>query len=57
MKKNIEVKATVDSEPRDTNIEPWPKRVVEEAYRRIGKDWDAIEVTATRAQGKPDFND
>jgi hypothetical protein len=38
-------------------IEPWPKEVIEEAYRRIGTDWDAIEDIAIRAQGKPDFND
>jgi hypothetical protein len=42
---------------RITNIEPWPRRVVERAYRRIGAEWDKIETAATRAQGAPDFND
>lgn len=53
----IEQEAVVKSSPRVTNVEPWPRRVVEAAYRRMGADWDAIEETATRAQGKPDFND
>ena len=53
----IEEEALVKSTQRITNIEPWPQRVVEEAYRRMGKDWDAVETAATRAQGKPDFND
>ena len=42
---------------RVTNIEPWPAEVVEEACRRVGKEWDKLEEAATRAQGKPDFND
>ena len=42
---------------RVTNIEPWPEEVVKEAYRRVGKEWDKLEEVATRAQGKPDFND
>jgi len=42
---------------RPTNIEPWPKAILEKAYRRVGKEWDAIEEAATRAQGKPGFND
>jgi hypothetical protein len=43
--------------PRITNIEPWFRQAVEKAYQRIGKDWDKIEATATRAQGRPDFDD
>jgi CRISPR/Cas system-associated protein Csm6 len=53
----IEEEALVKTTPRVTNIEPWPKRVVEAAYRRMGRDWDGIEDAATRAQGRPDFND
>ena len=53
----IEQEALVKSARRITNIEPWPKRVIQEACRRIGKDWDAVEDAAIRAQGKPDFND
>jgi hypothetical protein len=57
MKTNIAGEATVDSEARITNIEPWPNKIVEQAYGRIGKDWDSMEDAATRAQGKPDLND
>ena len=53
----IEQEAVVKLTPRITNIEPWPRRVVEAAYRRMGKEWDQIEAAATRAQGPPDFND
>jgi hypothetical protein len=53
----IEQEALVESAPRLTNVEAWPKRVIEKAYRRMGKDWNAIEDAALRAQGKPDFND
>ena len=53
----IEQEALVKSTPRVTNVEPLPKHVVEQAYRRMGRDWNAIEAAALRAQGKPDFND
>jgi hypothetical protein len=53
----IEQEALVESTPRLTNLEPWPKRVIEKAYRRMGKDWNAIEDAAMLAQGKPNFND
>ena len=42
---------------RLTNIEPWPRSTVEKAYQQMGRDWDALEDAATRAQGRPDFND
>jgi hypothetical protein len=42
---------------RITNIEPWPRKVVEAAYRLMGKEWDKVEGTVTHAQGKPDLND
>jgi len=53
----IDQEALVKSPPRITNIKPWSKRVVEKAYRRIGKDWDALEDAAIRAQGKPDVGE
>jgi hypothetical protein len=53
----IEEEAVAEPEKRITNIEPWPRRVVEKAYQRMGKEWDEIEDVALRAQGKPDFND
>lgn len=43
LKRVIEQEARVKSLPRITNVEPWPKRVVEAAYRRMGNDWDAME--------------
>jgi hypothetical protein len=53
----IEQEAVAKPTRRITNIEPWPRQVVERAYRRIGRDWNQIEEIATRAQGRPDFND
>jgi hypothetical protein len=53
----IEQVAMAKPTRRITNIEPWPRRVIEKAYQRFGKEWDKIETAATRAQGTPDFND
>ena len=53
----IEQEAVVTSARRITNIEPWPEKVIAQAYKRIGTEWDALEEAATRAQGTPDFND
>lgn len=53
----IEQEAVTDAGQRITNIQPWPRRVVEKAYKKMGSEWDKIENIATRAQGKPDFND
>ena len=53
----IDQEAIAKPSRRITNIEPWPRRIVEKAYQRMGKDWDKIEDAATRAQGRPDFND
>ena len=53
----IEQEAVAKPARRVTNIQPWPRQVVEEAYRRMGSDWDKLEDVATKAQGKPDFND
>jgi hypothetical protein len=30
---------------------------LENAYKRVGAEWDKLETIATRAQGKPDFKD
>jgi hypothetical protein len=53
----IEKESVVTSARRITNIEPWPEAVIARAYKRIGKEWNALEEAATRAQGRPDFND
>lgn len=53
----IEQEAEPKSPARITNVDPWPRGVVEKAYRRMGKEWDEIEDVATCAQDKPDFND
>jgi hypothetical protein len=53
----IEQEAVVTSPGRITNIEPWPEPLIARAYKRIGREWDALEEAATRAQGTPDFND
>ena len=53
----IEQESVVKSVTRVTNVEPWPKRVIEAAYRGMGKDWDAVEDMGTRAQGRPDYSD
>jgi hypothetical protein len=53
----IQRETVVQRARRITNIEPWPRKTVDQAYRRIGKEWDAIEDAALRAQGKPAFND
>ncbi len=53
----IEREALVKPTQRLTDVEPWLQRMVKTAYRRMGKDWDALEAAALRAQGRPDFND
>ncbi len=53
----IEQEAAANPPQRITNLEPWPRRVVAKAYQRIGNEWDKLETAATRAQGRPDFND
>jgi hypothetical protein len=53
----IEQEAVVTPAKRITNIDPWPEPVIARAYKRIGREWDAIEEAATRAQGTPDFDD
>ena len=53
----IDQEAVKELPVRVTNIEPWPRRVLENAYRRMGEDWTAIENAAIHAQGKPDLAD
>ena len=53
----IEQEAEQCGNARLTNLEPWPKTVLEKAYRKVGAEWDRLETAASRAQGKPDFND
>ena|ERR1700728_2593566 len=53
----IEQEAVAQPAGRITNIKPWPRQMLDKAYQRIAKDWDALEDAATRAQGRPDFND
>jgi hypothetical protein len=53
----IELEAVAKPPRRITNIEPWPEAVIAAALKRAGKEWDEIEEAATRAQGKPGFND
>ncbi len=42
---------------RITNFELWPAITVEQAYERLGKEWDQLEEIAIVAQGVPDFRD
>jgi hypothetical protein len=53
----IEREPAASPTQRITNLEPWPRQVVAKAYQRIGNEWDKLETAATRAQGRPDFND
>jgi hypothetical protein len=55
--KVIEQESEKPKRQRLTNIEPWPKRTLEKAYKQIGSEWDVLEDAATQAQGKLDFND
>ena len=55
--KVIEQEAATAKPDRITNIEPWTKAILEKAYKQIGREWDALEEAATRAQGMPDMND
>ena len=42
---------------RITNIDPWPRGRLANAYRRVDKDWDRVEAAATAAQGQPSWDD
>jgi hypothetical protein len=53
----IEQEAAQSGNARLTNLEPWHKTVLEKAYRKVGTEWDRLETAASRAQGKPDFDD
>src|ERR1700743_1716620 len=53
----IEQEATESAPRRLTNIKPWPKTVLEKAYKQMGREWDALEEVAVKAQGRVDFDD
>lgn len=53
----IEQESVKAGSNRLTNIEPWPKGILERAYKKAGPEWDKLETIAVRAQGKPDFGD
>jgi hypothetical protein len=38
-------------------LEPFPKSALEAAHNRVDSYWDKLEEAATRAQGRPNFND
>jgi len=53
----IEQEAGKQRRGRLTRIEPWSGATLKKAYQKMGREWDALEEAATKAQGKPDFND
>ena len=56
----IEAEATKPAKGRITNVEPWPKGVLAEAYRQeAAEGWDKVEEAAVRAGQKnpPSFDD
>jgi uncharacterized protein (DUF2267 family) len=53
----IEEEAGKSKPQRLTNIAPWSKSTLENAYKKAGRVWDALEEAATKAQGKPDLDD
>ena len=53
----IEQEAGKSRRARLTRLQPWSARTLKKAYRQMGREWDALEEAATKAQGKPDFND
>ncbi len=40
-----------------TNVKPWRPGALAKSYKRIGNDWDRVEVAAAAAQGRPAFED
>jgi hypothetical protein len=42
---------------RLTNVEPWPRGELARAYRRVEKDWEQAEASATTAQDRPSWDD
>ena len=55
--KGIEQAAGKPKRKRLTTIGRWSKSTLEKACKQMGREWDALEESATQAQGKPDFND
>jgi hypothetical protein len=40
-----------------SRLKPWFKSTLKKAHQKTGREWDALEEAATKAQGKPDSND
>ena len=58
LQKIIDDEATKAPEGRITAIEPWPKGALASAYKKVALEgWGEVERAATRAQGKPSFED
>ena len=54
----IEQEARAASPGRVTNVDPWRKGELAQAYRRLrSEDWEQVEDKAIEAQGKPHFQD
>jgi hypothetical protein len=53
----IEQEAGKRSRRRLSRLEPWSGSTLEKACRQIGSEWHELEEAATKAQGRPDFND
>jgi len=53
----IQQEARKRNRGRLTHLEPWFNDTLKKAYLQVGGEWDALEEAATKAQGKPDFND
>lgn len=53
----IEEESVKKPSGRVTNVEPWPKSVLKELYKKRDSEWEKIEDAATKAQGTPSFDD
>lgn len=57
LKEVIEEEAETEIPKRLTTVTSWPKGALSKAYKSAGKNWDAVERAASRAQGTPSFED
>ena len=58
LQKVIDEEAVRSPQRRITRIEPWPKRALAAAYKKVGSaDWDKVEEAAVKNQGPPSFED
>jgi len=53
----IEEESVKKTTGRITNVEPWPKSVLKELYKKRDREWEKVEDAATKAQGTPSFDD